>query len=99
MSIGNLFDGNGRVEIEPAELAPFFMKALMSAVGKLSAPSRGSPWTDADEAAYQDSISSLVAEATSRGVAAIKATKVTPDGLRTVYVFPIERVTRDRTLQ
>jgi hypothetical protein len=87
------------VEIEPAELAPFFMNAHMSAVGKLFAPSCGLPRTEADEAAYQDSISSLIAEAASRGVAAITAIKVTPDGQRTVYEFPPERIGRDRLLQ
>jgi hypothetical protein len=86
-------------EIEPAELADVFVRAMEMSLAKRLANARNTPWSNDNESELHERIAELVAGAETRGLTTITMTVLKVDGRRFVRDLDVALIKRERTLQ
>jgi hypothetical protein len=98
--MNDLFENpDDSMEVEPAELSPYFTAVLTSSLARALASQYEKPWTDAQESSRQEEISALVAAARERDLKTIRVVVTRRGGQKVTKDLDVERISASRSLQ
>jgi hypothetical protein len=92
-------DPNDRIEVDPADMAPTFIRAMTLSFAKRIAADNREPWKADKETELQETISALVATANGRGLKTIKVIVTRKTGQKVTRDLDVDKISKERTLQ
>jgi hypothetical protein len=90
-------DPSDKIETDPADLAPTFIRAMTLSLAKRLADANDKPWTKETE--LQETIAELVTSACSRGLKTIRVIVTRKNGKKVSRDLDIDKINKERTLQ
>jgi hypothetical protein len=92
-------DPSDKIEVDPVDLAPTFLRAITLSLAKRIAADTPGSWKADKETELQEKISTLVAAANGRGLKTIRVIVTRKSGQRVSRDLDIDKINKERTLQ
>ncbi len=98
MSDDDLFtDLNDKIEVDPADMTPTFLRAITLSLAKRMAADQNLPWKKESE--LQETISALIATADGRGLKTIRVIVTRKKtGQKVTRDLDVDKISKERTL-
>ena len=91
-------DPNDQLDLVPADMAPTVIRAITLSLAKRLAADKSKPWNAAQETELQETISSLVATASGRGLKTVRVIVTRKTGHKVARDLDVEKISKERRL-